>query len=429
VFEVSPAILNETARPLPASAPSGLRSIIDGCLAKDPQLRYRRASDLRTALEGLRKADPSPATLNRRLAVWAVTAVAIAAAVTAVIVLLPRATETGPLTSTGAPASPNQEANEAFELAMSVQRVQSDVVRGQQLLERAIALDPHFVEALRYHAIDYALTILNGNSIDTSTLYKAEQELQQVSREAPGLVSLPSALTAVYLIQGRRELAPTDALNRVLVEHPSHRDTIFWRAVLFWLDGDSDAVKQLSSRVLQREPLWGPPRMFLGDTVRMEGDVQSATRQFQNLLDQAPDNVNAVRLLAMAYMDADRPEQAHQLLESKRPTLEKNYMWRLVRAVLLAREGRHAEAIEAMDENTLKFAGAAFPATLDAAEYYALMGDAPKAVEWVERAVRNGDERVAWFQKNPRLAAIRQDPGFQRIIDSVNARRAARGQR
>jgi serine/threonine protein kinase len=427
-FEVSAAILNGHAPLLPAIVPSGLRSAVERCMAMHPDARYQRASDLRTALEQLKTAAPTPASRSPRKAVWAVAAVALLGVITAVAVFRPQAVDNGPRTSTGAPASPNQEANEAFELAMNVQRVQNDIVRGQQLLERAIALDPHFAEALRYHAIDYALSILNGSTIDTSTLYTAERELQQASREAPSLVSLPSALTAVYLMQGRRELAPTDALDRVLAENPLHRDTIFWRAILFWLDGDNRAVKELTTGILKREPLWGPPRMFLGDTMRMEGDVTGAVREQQKVLEQAPENINAVRGLALAYMDVGDLDSAYRLLESKRAAFEKNYMWRLTHAVLLARQGRRADAIEAMDEDTLKFAGAAFVATLDAAEYYALMGDVPKGLEWLERAIRNGDQRLAWFQKNPRLAAIRQDPRFRGIIESLEARRSARKQ-
>jgi hypothetical protein len=76
-----------------------------------------------------------------------------------------------------------------------------------------------------------------------------------------------------------------------------------------------------------------------------------------------------------------------------------------------------------MDEETLKFADAAFIATSDAAEFYAVLGDTDKAVEWLDRAIRNGDERAAWFRRNPRLANIQKDPRFLRLIENLEARR------
>jgi predicted Zn-dependent protease len=407
--------------------------VIDRCLAKDPDERYQRASDVHDALERLQgHSSPRVAAGVPRWAAWVVAAVVLLGllgALAAWLALRPSSQDGGPRTSTGAPASANQEANEAFELAMNVQRVQNDLVRGQQLLERAIALDPHFSEARRYHAINPALRIINGASIDTSALYQAEQELRQVAMEDPSLVSLPSALTAVYLMQGRRELVPTEALDRVLAETPSHRDTIFWRAILAWLEEDNRTVKDLTSRILTREPLWTPPRMFLADTLRTEGDVPGAVRELEKVLEQAPENISAVRLLALAYMDAGDLKRTETLLESRRASSERNYVWRLMRALLLARQGRRDDAIAAMDEETLKFAGTTFIATLDAAEYYALLGDVSRGLDWLERAIRNGDERLTWFRKNPRLAGIRQDPRFAAIMTSLETRRSARTRR
>jgi serine/threonine protein kinase len=46
-----------------------------------------------------------------------------------------------------------------------------------------------------------------------------------------------------------------------------------------------------------------------------------------------------------------------------------------------------------------------------------------------ERAVRSGDERTAWFRRDPRLASIRDDPRFAQILASVEARRKTGGPR
>jgi hypothetical protein len=91
----------------------------------------------------------------------------------------------------------------------------------------------------------------------------------------------------------------------------------------------------------------------------------------------------------------------------------------------LAREGKKAEALQAMDEETLKFLGVAFTATLQGAEFYAQIGDTAKAIEWLEKAVRNSDERADWFRKDPLLANIREDPRFQRVVESIEAHRKA----
>jgi len=77
-----------------------------------------------------------------------------------------------------------------------------------------------------------------------------------------------------------------------------------------------------------------------------------------------------------------------------RRRFQDNYMWRSTNALLLAREGKRNEALSSMDEETSKFLSSAFVETLDAAEFYALIGDTSKAIEWLEQSVRNGDERT-----------------------------------
>jgi hypothetical protein len=63
-----------------------------------------------------------------------------------------------------------------------------------------------------------------------------------------------------------------------------------------------------------------------------------------------------------------------------------------------------------------------FIVTLDVAEAYALMGDLTNALEWFGIAVRNGDERISWFRRDPRLAPIRGDSKFQLILQSIERR-------
>jgi len=59
------AIVNREPAPLPPTVPSGLRSVILRCLAKDPERRYQHASEVRAALEAVRDSGASTVTLPR----------------------------------------------------------------------------------------------------------------------------------------------------------------------------------------------------------------------------------------------------------------------------------------------------------------------------------------------------------------------------
>jgi hypothetical protein len=108
------------------------------------------------------------------------------------------------------------------------------------------------------------------------------------------------------------------------------------------------------------------------------------------------------------------------------PAFERNYMWRHAWAMLLAAEGKHKEALEAMDNGTLQYARLAWAVTSATADFYALEGDRSKAIDWLQLAISRGDERVSYFRRNPRLATLRNDPQFQSMLNSVEARRKQR---
>lgn len=55
-IETSAAILREIAQPLPSWIPPGIWAVVQKCLAKEPQLRYQRASEVQAALEAIQSA-------------------------------------------------------------------------------------------------------------------------------------------------------------------------------------------------------------------------------------------------------------------------------------------------------------------------------------------------------------------------------------
>ena len=79
-----------------------------------------------------------------------------------------------------------------------------------------------------------------------------------------------------------------------------------------------------------------------------------------------------------------------------------------------------------MDPEVEKYAGVHVIMNAEAAAFYAVLGEKEKALEWLDRAVRNGDERLEWFQRDPLLANIRNEPRFKQILKSIAYRRQQR---
>ena len=56
----------------------------------------------------------------------------------------------------------------------------------------------------------------------------------------------------------------------------------------------------------------------------------------------------------------------------------------------------------------------------------AVLNEPSKALDWLDQAVRSGDERAEWFRRDPLLANVRNEPRFQQILESIAYRRQQR---
>jgi lipopolysaccharide biosynthesis regulator YciM len=168
-----------------------------------------------------------------------------------------------------------------------------------------------------------------------------------------------------------------------------------------------------------------PARMTLGELARQEGDWEGSIHEHGKVLEYDPQNVFVLVRTARTQIDAGDLAVARRILYRARSGQRQNLAVRAVEALLLAREGKRADAATAMDTEVLKYLELNPLDTLMAAEFHAMMGNRVQALEWLDRAVRNGDERARWFARDPALVSIRRDPRFQQILDSVATRRAA----
>ncbi len=430
-FELSSAILRESPAPLPAGTPPGLSTIIQRCLMKEPGQRYQRAGEVQAALEAIQAgtavaaghASPRRWHFGRRW-LWGMIALTALMAVALVSDLRERR-RPPPLSSGGLP-SPSREANEYFERAWQFHFARDDQRPAREMVEKALALDPQFAEARALSGILHWGAIDRGESSDTGLLYRAEQELRQALQTNPDSSFAHGVLAAVYLFQGRKEMARAEA-ETALKLRPDDVFGLNWLGHYHRLNGDFDTARTLWERGLERQPLFWPIRMNLGELLRLKGDTAGAIRHLEKMLEEVPQSPYALRRLAHVHIDMGDLANARKALESARPEDRNNYRFKITWAILLALEGQRAAALQEMDAATLRFAEAHYNEPPIVAGFYAILGDASKALDWLDRAVRLGDERVGWFRRDPLLKNIRNGPRFKQMMESIEARRRPAG--
>ncbi len=432
-FQISSAILRDSAAPLPAYVPPGLAGTIQRLLAKQPGERYQRAGEVRAALEAIQPGVSGPVPVvrvSRRRWLWAAGSVAVAAAVVWIGIerwSKPRAPAGGRRLSDGNRPSTNPEANEYYERALlfGPTGARQDLPQERRMLERALAVDPKFAAARAEYAFTHVIMILRGDSNDPSWLYKAEEEIRKALQDDPGCGRAHSTLAAIYLLRGRKELVPGE-VDKALQTNPRDPTAYSWLVFYLQINGDYAQAIQQAKQMIARWPLYWPGHAVLGDLLQEQGDTAGAIREQERILEQDTQNIQALSFLARAYMGSGDLPKARQALERTRSEDRHNYRLRQYWALLLALERKRTEAFREMDGEVQAYAAAYFRGPLLAAEFYAVMGDTAKALEWLDRAVRIGDDREDWFRRDPLLASIRDLPRFQQMLASVAYRRNQR---
>jgi DNA-binding winged helix-turn-helix (wHTH) protein/Tfp pilus assembly protein PilF len=316
--------------------------------------------------------------------------------------------------------SSNPEANELLQRAVILIRVQFEPLRARSMLERALQLDPTFAEARTYYAVTYIIAVEGGVSNDPGDIFRAEEELRSAIKEDPHLALAHAMLGAAHFFHGQMDLAREEYLQAIRLA-PGDLGAEVWLLIQLRFLGNEEAIPA-TQRLIESEPLFWPARYVQGEILREQGKTAEAVRAFEVVLGQDPQNSTALVCLARANLDAGDVAEARQTLERLRPQDASNLRVRMAKAQLYAAEGKRSLALKEMDDKVLKYADLQPFAALDAAEFYALLGETEKAIEWLDRTMRKGDGRAHWLRIDPLLANVCQHPRFKQILKSLEVR-------
>jgi len=285
-----------------------------------------------------------------------------------------------------------------------------------RFFELAIEKDPTYAPAYAGLADTYAVMgsyrFISPHEAMPKAIAAARQALELDESLAEAHASL-AHIDFTYL-----ESADAEAEFKCALElNPGYATGRHWYAIyLSALGRHREALEQIKqaqtldplSRIINANVAW---------CYYLARQYDQAIAQAQKALELDPNSAVAHGYLGQAYLEKGLYTEA--LAELRTVTLSDEspaYLAELANAYAVA--GQREMALTALADLN-KLAQRRYVSPYDFAFVYAGLGDKGKALDWLEKAYEERDDRLPNLQVHPRLQSLRSEPRFRRLVDRL----------
>jgi TolB-like protein/tetratricopeptide (TPR) repeat protein len=294
--------------------------------------------------------------------------------------------------------------------AVSSRHDAKDLATAIAAYAEAVRLDPHY--ALAFATRSLALSSYAAEAETEAAMRegfdKAQADARQALALAPDLAQAHLALAKVSELGTIDFSQASEAYERALTLAPGNAEVLRLSGGFAAHMGHFDAGLAAVRRAVVLDPLARVSHSVLGRSLYAAHRYEEAVAAFAEVISLDPDFKSTYGERGFAYYGLGDLQSARASSETK-----PNY-WASQQclAVINDKLGRHADA-----EAELAKIKAAFGDTAgyQYATIYAQWGNLPKALEWLETALRLRDPGLVELKTDPLLDPLRKEPRFQAI--------------
>jgi serine/threonine-protein kinase len=294
-----------------------------------------------------------------------------------------------------------------------------DVDEAIEHFERAADLDPEFALAHCGLGSAYANRVIKGFG-ETGDHAAAQEAFDKALALDPHLLEARMHMVFIYLSRGEKQKA-RDAVEQLRHEAPNDVGVHFVRNVVARLDGDYDKALRSLDQMVRLNPA---ERVVVSYNRARLMTYQARYDEALAELDRGaavePDHSLIKTFRARALYYQGEPVKAAEILEQvleQHPQLDGI---RPIYATFLSTLGFNEEARAQFTDEVKATANTDHDVAYWLASAYALEGERAEALQWLRRAIELGNENKPWFQRDKNWDSLRNDPEFQAIVGSLS---------
>jgi tetratricopeptide (TPR) repeat protein len=290
------------------------------------------------------------------------------------------------------------------------------LARAEAEFQHAIDLDPDYANAYANLAVTkYNQGVARGFGKRTDAERSSAERLARRALDLEPDYPAPRVLLAMLALQYDWDWSGAERELRTAVAGSPSADAESQYAFLLVFRGRFAEAEPHIQRMLELDPFDTTVKSNLAVCRYLEGRFAEARAVSERIIADYPGTILPREIIGGAYIQEGHPELATPVIQQMEQRVPQ---FRLLEAAADAAAGRRAEALRVARVFEDKYPDPGV-AMANLGNFYALLGDEPSALKWLERSAERHEYRILMIGVNPAFAKIRNTPGFRALEHRV----------
>jgi serine/threonine protein kinase len=339
---------------------------------------------------------------------------------------VPSRNDRAPITPTEQQKPANMDAYDTYLRGIHAfdKKTETGNERAIELLERATKEDPTFAPA--YAALAKAY-------VEKLFTYDPQEEWDERAFVALEKArALDPGLAKIYVVKGNllwtrdRRWPHMDAMadyKRALAIDPNNAEALNELAKVLFHIGRMDEAVANFERALEIDSAYINPRFRLGLTEMLRGNY-ARSLELLRMLPVGSHGSSLIALMALNLHYLGRTEEGQRVLDAANEDERTDSDFSSIQAIFHAFAGNReaAEHCIASETKMNQHLGHYHHAECYIASARAILGETDAAIDGLRHAAEDGFPCYPWFERDPCLESVRNDPRFTQLINELRAR-------